>query len=260
MLRIANAIVRPPSATFADGLTTADLGRPDLGLARDQHAAYCAALEDLGVALTHLPPDDAFPDSTFVEDTAVVAPRGVVITRPGAPPPGGATAAVAQALRRPAAPTRALPGNGTVDGGDVCLVGGRYLIGRSGRADDVGARALVDALGGRGSDAAVVDVPAGRLLHLKSGLSGLGGDRVLVDASLVDRPVLAALERITVDPDEAYAANCIALNDAVVLPDGFPLTRRRLEAAGLDVRVVGVSEFRKMDGGVSCLSIRLPAG
>lgn len=261
MHRVDVAIVRPPAASFAEGLTTAGLGAPDLDLAREQHESYCATLEELGVELVVLEPDDAFPDSTFVEDTAVVTDAGVVITRPGAPSRRGETAAVADALRRLGAPLRTLSGPGTVDGGDVCDVGDRFLIGRSDRTDADGAQQLAEALRALGATSEEVAVPAsGGLLHLKSGLSWLGADVVAVVAELADQPALAPCRRIVVADDEAYAANCIALNGAVVVPEGFPRFAGDLRAAGFDVRTVAVSEFRRMDGGVSCLSIRLPAG
>lgn len=258
MLRIDVAIVCPPSTTFADGLTTAGLGRPDLVLAREQHDAYCATLEDLGVELVRLAPDDAFPDSTFVEDTSVVTERGVIVTRPGAPSRRGETAAVREALTRLGVAVTALGGPGTVDGGDICQVGARFLIGRSDRTDAAGARELATALAAAGHDALDVEVPSGELLHLKSGLSWLGGDAVVAVGALAGHPALRGLRVVPVDAAEAYAANCIALNGGVVLPAGFPVLAGRIRDLGIDVREVAVSEFHRMDGGVSCLSVRLP--
>jgi dimethylargininase len=259
MTNIARAIVRPPSATFPSGLTTAGLGAPDLDLARRQHGAYCRALEDAGVELVVLPPDDRYPDSTFVEDTAVVTSRGVVITRPGAPSRAGETATITEAFARLGAPVATIEPPGTVDGGDICQVGDRFLLGRSARTDADGAAQLAGHLAAWGFGSEAVTVPPGSLLHLKSGLSWLGDRRVAVVASISDHPALAGLERIPVPDDEAYAANCIRVNDVVIVPAGFPRTVAALAGAGLRPVTVDVSEFRKMDGGVSCLSLRLPS-
>lgn len=258
-MRIVRAIVRPPSATFASGLTTAGLGAPDLDLARRQHDAYRAALEAAGVDLVVLEPDDRYPDSTFVEDTAVVTARGVVVTRPGAPSRAGEVDEIAAVLARLGAPIVRLAPPGSVDGGDICEVDGRFLLGRSDRTDADGAAQLSTHLAAWGFGAEEVSVPPESLLHLKSGLSWLGDARIAVVAALAAHPALAGLERIVVPDDEAYAANCIRVNDVVIVPAGFPRTSGALRSAGLTAVEVDVSEFRKMDGGVSCLSIRLPA-
>ena len=260
MSAIARAIVRPPSATFASGLTTAGLGAPDLDLARRQHEAYCAALADAGVDLIVLSPDDRYPDSTFVEDTAVVTSRGVVITRPGAPSRAGETEAITEAFARLGASFATIEPPGTVDGGDICQVGERFLLGRSARTDADGAAQLAAHLATWGFRAEELEVPPGPLLHLKSGLSWLGDRRVAAVASIVAHPALLDLEPVLVPDEEAYAANCIRVNDVVIVPSGFPRTDAALRAAGLRPVAVDVSEFRKMDGGVSCLSLRLPSG
>jgi dimethylargininase len=259
MTSIDRAIVRPPSATFASGLTTAGLGAPDLDLARRQHDAYCVALADAGVDLIVLPPDDRYPDSTFVEDTAVVTSRGVVITRPGAPSRAGETAEMAEAFARLGAPAVEIVPPGTLDGGDICQVGDRFLLGRSARTDDDGAAQLASLLAAWGFGSEVVTVPPGPLLHLKSGLSWLGDRHVAVVAPIADHPSLVGLEPVLVPEAEGYAANCIRVNDVVIVPAGFPRTAEAIRAAGLRPVAVDVSEFRKMDGGVSCLSLRLPS-
>ncbi|MFM7718804.1 MAG: dimethylarginine dimethylaminohydrolase family protein [Actinomycetota bacterium] len=260
MTVFTHAIVRPPGASFAEGLTTQALGAPDLDLALAQHDAYCRALEAAGVELVRLPADERFPDSTFVEDTAVVTARGVVITRPGAPSRAGETEAIAEVFARLGAPTATLEPPGTVDGGDVCQLGERFLIGRSDRTDDAGAAALAERLAAYGHPASTATVPADAFLHLKSGMSWLGEGRVAVVDELAALPELAAFERIRVAPEEAYAANCIRVNDVVIVPAGFPRFVADLRAASLEPLEVEVSEFRKQDGGVSCLSLRLPPG
>ncbi|HKC24958.1 MAG TPA: N(G),N(G)-dimethylarginine dimethylaminohydrolase, partial [Thermoanaerobaculia bacterium] len=138
------AIVRPPAETFADGLTTAGLGAPDFDTALVQHAGYCEAIEVCGLALTRLPPDARHPDSTFVEDTAVITDRCVVLTRPGAPSRAGETAAMRPVLAALGLPVEEFGAPGNLDGGDVCETDGHFLIGVSERTNDEGARRLAE--------------------------------------------------------------------------------------------------------------------
>ena len=175
-MTFTRAIVRPPAATFADGLTTAGLGPPDLPAALAQHAAYVAALEACGLAVTRLPPDDRFPDSTFVEDTAVLARGLAVLCRPGAPSRAGEVEAIRPALDAFFPSSAAIEAPGTVDGGDVCEAGDHVFIGVSERTNEEGARQLASLLATRGLGSTLVDVRGiPGLLHLKSGIAWLGG-------------------------------------------------------------------------------------
>jgi len=148
--RFTAAIVRPPAASYAAGLTTATLGTPDLSLALAQHAAYCAALEQLGVRVTALPPDEAFPDSTFVADTAVVTAHGAIVARPGAPSRAGEVATIRQALEARLGTVAAIAAPGTVDG-DICQADRSFFIGVSHRTNEEGARQLADWLARAGT-------------------------------------------------------------------------------------------------------------
>ena len=257
--RFSAAIVRPPAASFVDGLTTSGLGAPDLPLACAQHAAYCAALEQLGVQVTALPPDPAFPDSTFVEDTAIVTARGAVLARPGAPSRAGEVVAMRPVLEACVGPLAAIAEPGTLDGGDVCQVGTTFLIGLSHRTNDEGARQLAALLRRVGYAAHTIDIRGeDSLLHLKSGIAWLGGRDVVTVEALQDHPALQDFQLVVVKPQEAYAANCVRINDTVLMAAGFPGLAARVAALGHRVVTVDVSEFRKMDGGLSCLSLRLP--
>lgn len=254
------ALVRPPSHTFASGITASGLGAPAIPRALVQHADYCAALEAAGLELVRLDPDANHPDSTFVEDTAIATEAGVVVTRPGAPSRAGEVASMALAFRRMGIEFESIEAPGTLDGGDVCESDGDFLIGISERTNEEGAGQLARILERWGYSAIAIDIRAiPGLLHLKTGLSELGDGRLTAIAPLLRHPALANFELVPVDDDESYAANCIRVNDRVLLPAGFPKIAARIAALGLPVVPLEMSEFRKMDGGLSCLSIRLPA-
>lgn len=257
--RFTAAIVRPPAASFAEGLTTAGLGAPDLSLALSQHAAYVATLEQLGVHVTVLPPDAAFPDSTFVEDTAVVTAQGGIVARPGAPSRAGEVAAIRQVLAARFGSVAAIAAPGTLDGGDICQADRSFFIGLSHRTNEEGARQLADWLGRAGYTSSVIDIRRnGALLHLKSGIAWLGGRNLVVAEALADHRALADYRRIMVPAEETYAANCVRVNDAVLIAAGHPAVAAGVAALGHRVVTLDMSEFRKMDGGLSCLSLRLP--
>jgi len=251
------AIVRPPASTFAAGLTTAELGAPDLDLALEQHEGYCAALVEVGLELVRLEPDPAFPDSTFVEDTAVLTSRFAVLTRPGAESRAGEVASMAECVARFYERIERIEAPGTLDGGDVCEAGDHFFIGVSHRTNEAGARQLARWLADEGCTSALVDIRAtGGILHLKSGLAHAGGrDLVVIDA-LAEHPAFRDWRRLPVARAEEYAANCVHLNGRVVLPAGFPRLAKTLEAAGHRTLPVAMSEFQKQDGGPSCLSLR----
>ncbi len=257
--KFTRALVRPPGDTFAAGMTTAGLGAPDVGRARVQHQAYVRALEACGLVVMSLLADEAYPDSTFVEDTALLTTRGALLTRPGAESRRGEVAAVARALAEffPTAETETIRAPGTLDAGDVCEADGHFFIGVSERTNEEGARQLATWLARRGFTSATVDIGAlPGLLHLKSGLAHLGGRRLLVVETLVGHPAVAGWDVLRAPSGEDYAANCVLVNDAVLAPAGFPKITALLRATGLRVVELDVSEFRKMDGGLSCLSLR----
>jgi dimethylargininase len=204
-----------------------------------------------------LEPDERHPDGTFVEDTAVVAARVAVTTRPGAPTRAGEVGAVGAVLRQFRPDLESIAAPGTLDGGDVCQVDDHFLIGLSERTNEAGARQLAAILGRHGYSSLLVDIRGVRtLLHLKSGIAYLGGRRFTVTADAPHLGILPRYERITVDAAESYAANCVLVNDIVLLAAGFPKVAARLEELGYTLRYLDVSEFQKMDGGLSCLSVR----
>lgn len=251
------AIVRPPAGNFAEGLTTVDLGVPDVARALGQHARYCDALERCGLALTRLEPDPRFPDSTFVEDTAILTPRGAVLTRPGAPSRSGEVEAIETALRPFFPDLLRIAAPGTVDGGDICEAGDHFFLGISERTNPEGARQLARHLERLGHSSAEVDIRGiPGILHLKSGIAAIDARRLVVIDALAGHPAFRGYELVRVAPEEAYAANCVRVNDALFVAAGYPRFEAQARRLGLEVIALDMSEFAKMDGGLSCLSLR----
>lgn len=251
------AILRTPGANYADGLTRVDLGPPSFELTLAQHAAYCDALREAGLQLTVLPADPEHPDGTFVEDTAIVLAEGAILTRPGAPSRLGEVTAVAEALRAFHPALASIEAPGFVDGGDICEAGRHVFIGLSERTNEAGAAQLADWLAGQGYSASTVDVRGMQsILHLKSGIACLTGERLLLIRELADHPAFEGYDRVIVDDDEAYGANAVQVNDVVLLASGHPKLAAVLRGLGYRLHELDMSEFAKLDGGLSCLSLR----
>jgi dimethylargininase len=248
------AIVRLPAPNFAQGLTTVSLGEPDFALVLEQHARYCEALEECGLSLTVLDPDPDHPDSTFVEDTAIVTPHRAVITRPGASSREGEAAAMRTILRRFYPSLAEITAPATLDGGDICETGECFFLGVSHRTNHEGARQLAAVLD---APSAIIDIRAmTSILHLKSGISSIGDNTLVVIDELAGNELFHGYELIRVNARENYAANCVRVNDRVLIPAGYPLLTAELEARGFHPLPLDMSEFQKMDGGLSCLSLR----
>ena len=257
-MTFTSALVRTPAPNFAKGLTSSDEGPPDFAMALEQHRGYCRALEECGLEITELPADPAFPDSTFVEDTAIVTAQGAIATRPGAPSRAGEVDSVVAALRRQFREVAQIFAPGTLDGGDVCDADGHFLIGLSSRTNEQGARQLARLLGDWQYTSSIVDIRGVKtLLHLKTGLAYLGNGRMVVTQDIPRVPAFSRYEQIPVWADERYAANCIRVNDHVLVAAGYPRIADMLAARRYNIVPVEMSEFRKMDGGLSCLSLRL---
>jgi dimethylargininase len=249
------AIVRAVPETLADGISSASLGQPDVQKAREQHARYVTALEGCGLDVVTLETDSRFPDSVFVEDTAVVTDRCAIISRPGAEERRGEVLAVEKALSGLCETVEHVRAPGTLDGGDVLQVGDRFYIGLTERTNRDGAEQLAGILRSHGFDVSLLDVRC--FLHLKTGVSYLGGGDLVVAGELVSHDAFEDFDRITVSPEEEYCANCIRVNDRVIMPSGFEETRRKIVERGYEMVELEMSEFRKLDGGLSCLSLRL---
>jgi dimethylargininase len=306
-LMFTRAIVRPPAPNFAEGLTTADLGAPNYRRALKQHEAYCAALEQCGLTLIRLEADPRYPDSTFVEDTAVLvealphrphpsraarlgtpgrasAPASAkthpltqvvltrpqaVLTRPGAPSRTGEVESMRRVLADFFPSIGEIQSPGTLDGGDVCEAGNHFFIGISERTNEAGAQQLaelfapfgytsnlVDIQGLNGMESVPGAIATGSVLHMKSGLAWLGDNRLVVIDALADRAEFSRYDLVRVSDEEMYAANCIRVNDHVLVAAGYPAFAGTLRELGYQTIELEMSEFQKMDGGLSCLSLR----
>lgn len=250
------AIVKSVPKTIARGITSATLGEPDHDRAREQHAGYVGALEACGLEVVVLDADDEFPDSVFVEDTAVVTDRCAILARPGAESRRGEVRAVESVLSGLYGDVECVEAPGTLDGGDVLQVGDRFYVGLTRRTNQEGARQFSEIVQRHGFDASLVSLR--RFLHLKTGVSYLGNDDLLVAGELAENDAFASFDRLRVPPREEYCANCIRVNDRVIFPAGYEETKASISARGYEVIELEVSEFRKVDGGLSCLSLRLP--
>jgi dimethylargininase len=224
----------------------------DLARAAAQHASYERALERLGYTVLRLDADDDLPDAVFVEDAAVVLDELAVVARPGAASRRAETLAVCEALASLRRISRIVP-PGTLDGGDVLRVGRRLFVGRSGRTNEEGCRQLRALAGPLGY--AVEPVPVDGCLHLKSAVTAVAPGTLLINPAWVAPRAFADFELIEVDAREPHAANALLAGTSVLYADGFPHTTERLLAAGIDVRLLDLSEIAKAEGAVTCCSL-----
>ena len=224
----------------------------DVDLARRQHAAYEQCLKDAGYLVTRLAADGEIPDSVFVEDIAVVFEELAFITRPGAMSRRAETAAVADVLR-PIRLLHSIDPPGTIDGGDVLTVRRHVFIGESGRTNAEAIAQMRKTLTPLGYT--VIPVAVRECLHLKSAVTALDGDTLLINREWAPFDPFRSFRLIDVDPAEPPAANALRLADRVVYPVAFPRTRARLEGHGIRVIDVDVSEIAKAEGAVTCCSL-----
>jgi dimethylargininase len=250
----SRAIVRRPCPAMVHGITSAGLGKPVFELAVDQHHQYIQALEQCGLTVKILESDDRFPDSVFIEDVALCTPNCAVITNPGAPSRNGETDGMMEVLADFFQRIEEIASPGTLEGGDVMMVGSHYFIGLSERTNREGAEQLIEILIRHGMDGSWV--PLNEVLHLKTGVSYLENNNLLVCGEFIEFSGFQQFNRIIVPSAESYAVNSLWINGTVLVPEGFPETRDKIEHAGYPVITLDVSEFRKLDGGLSCLSLR----
>ena len=252
--RFKHAIVRKPGKSMVNGLTDANLGVPDYELASTQHAKYVEALLSCGVDVKILDADEKYPDSCFVEDVALCTPHCAIITRPGAVSRRGETIAMKKVLENFYQNIEVISVPGTLDAGDVMMVKEHYYIGLSDRTNKKGASQLISFLKKYGMSGSTLKLE--KVLHLKTGVAYLENENMLVGGEFVSAPRFQQYNLLEISPHEAYSANSIWVNGKVVIPSGYPVTKLMISKLGYPVIEVDMSEFQKLDGGVSCLSLR----
>jgi dimethylargininase len=249
-----NAIVCTPCPAVIDGITSSGLGKPVYALALEQHAKYVDTLRLLGLNVRVLPKKELCPDSTFIEDTAICTSSCAIITSPALPSRQGEITGMREVLGEFYNSIEEILFPATLEAGDVLMAGNHFYIGISSRTNSGGVNQLIKILNKYNLTGSKVSLD--KMLHLKSGVSYLENNNMLVSGEFVKNKVFENYNRITVDEDESYAANSLWINGIVLVPDGFPKTRIKIENAGYETISLNVSEFRKIDGGLSCLSLR----
>lgn len=251
-----HAITRLPARSITDGLRAVDTGAPDLTLMLRHYADYIAALRETGAQVIELPALPAYPDSVFVEDTALCLPEGAVIMRPGAPSRLGEAGEMAPQLAHLYREVRAISNAASfIEAGDILMCEGEVLVGRSARTNAAGIAELSAILFNWGIKTREVFTPAG-VLHFKTDCSLMDAHTILATPRLAATGCFDGYRVIHTSDGEDAAANAIRFNDLVLMAAGFPRTRDALLSAGFNVREIGNSECAKLDGGMSCLSLR----
>lgn len=248
------AIVRKPSKSMVDGLTSANLGVPVYENALKQHRNYIEALKSCGLEVIVLEADEKYPDSTFVEDVALLTPQCAIITNPGAESRRGEVEEMRELLKKYYSNIVEINSPGFVEAGDIMMVGSHFYIGLSERTNLAGAKQMIAALEKYGLTGSVVSLE--KVLHLKTGLAYLEKNNLVVCGEFINHSEFDKFNKIIIPEEESYAANCIWVNDTVIIPAGFPKSKQSIQNAGYLILEVDVSEFQKLDGGLSCLSLR----
>lgn len=249
------AITRKPSAAISRcALTYLERQLIDYPKAVAQHAAYVAALEGCGVRVRVLPADERLPDSVFVEDTAVVVDECAVLTRPGIESRRGEVEAIAGVLEE-LRPTVRITEPGTLEGGDVLRVGRSFFVGQTPRTNAEGTRQLAGALEPHGYE--VIPATPQGCLHLKSAVTFIGGETVLVNPEWIDVALFDRWQCVPIAAGEPFAANALLVGDIVHVAASAPATRRKLDALGFQTRTLDTSEFEKAEAALTCLSLLL---
>jgi len=250
-----HAIVRIPGKNFQDGITTSNLGKPDYNKAVFQHSIYIKALKKSGLKIIKLDADDRFPDSTFVEDTAVVNKYLAIITNLAISSRKGEELEIKKVLGNFYDTIESIKNPGTLEGGDVLKVENQYYIGVSKRTNKEGAKQLAEILEKYGYSCSIIQLK--NLIHLKTGIAYLGDNNLILSREFIDNPIFKEYNIIKVDENESYAANCLGIKNNVLIAKGFENLKNSISSLGYNILEIDMSEFQKMDGGLSCLSIRL---
>lgn len=252
------AITRRPCKALIDGISTGQFcqGTPDYDNAVKQHDKYIAALRELGLQVTELEADERYPDSCFVEDPAVVMENCAVITNPARESRNGEKIEIEHVIKKFYDQSQIfyIKAPGTMEGGDIMQVGKHFYVGLSDRTNEEGAKQFNDIVTKFGYTSSTVPVTEG--LHLKDFAIYLENNNMLVTAVMNEEPAFKDFNRFVVAPDELYAINSLNINGTVLVPEGYPKTQKLIEDLGYPVKLVDTGEFKKIDGSLTCLSLR----
>ena len=254
MFEFTHALLRSPGKSVTGGLREGDHAGPAYEEVAREHAAYEAALRELGLDVEVLSPLEAYPDSIFVEDPALVFSEGAILLSPGAPTRAGEVNVIAPELETRFERVLRIS-TGHVDGGDVLTTPYEVLIGLSARTNEEGARELIAALAELGRKGRVVRTPP-EVLHFKTGCGMIDEETVVITPELDDEELFGSLRRLVVPREESAVANILRVRDTVLMGEGFPKTREMIEARGIKTRAMPISEIAKIDAGLSCMSLR----
>ncbi len=247
------AITRTPGNNFSEGITTAELGKPNFELAAQQHAAYIKCLSDIGVDVQNLNADLQFPDGCFVEDTAVIFPDAAIITNPGAKSRTEEIVSMREILEQ-YRPLFSIELPGTLEGGDVLRIDKQFYIGVSERTNSAGIQQFSKIVSAFGYTTTAIQLTS--ILHLKTGLSYIGNNTILGIKEMLEHKAFLQYQKIEITAGEEYACNCILIADnTLIIPSGFPKIGATLEDLNYKLIPLNMSEFEKMDGGLTCLSL-----
>lgn len=251
----SRAITRRPAASIVNGLRDTDTGTPDLDQMLKDHAHYVANLKRTGAEVIELPPLEAYPDGVFVEDTALCLPQGAILLRPGAVSRVGEVDEMLRPLRQVYDDVRRIAGPGHIEGGDILVTPREILVGHSARTDAQGIMELRDIVADWGYSLREVFTPLG-VLHFKTDCSLLDGETILSTKRLEASGCFEGYRVLSTPSGEEAAANAVRFNQLVLMPAGFPRTAEMLDKSGFEVVEINNSECAKLDGGMSCLSLR----
>ena len=254
--QFTHAIVRQPAKSIVKGLRAVDIGSPDYDQMICDHNDYVEALVSAGLKVISLTALDKFPDGQFVEDTALCLPEAVILMRPGAPSRLGEVCEIEPQLRDLFKAVYEIEKPGHIEGGDILVTGKEILVGRSARTNENGVSQLSEIVTPLGYVMREVFTPP-EILHFKTDCSLLGPDEILSTKRLQSSGCFDGYSVINVADGEEASANAIRVNDYVIMPAGFPMTKAILEGHDYKVKVINNTECAKLDGGMSCLSLRL---
>lgn len=253
-MKFKRAIVRIPSPNMVKGHTTVNMGVPHYQLALQQHAEYISTLQKCGLDVIVLPAKNEFPDSTFVEDIALLTQYCAIIANPGALSRKGENKNITEVLSQFFNKIEYIKEPGTLDAGDVLQAGQHFYIGLSKRTNIPGARQMQIILENYGFSSSIIKVSG--ILHLKSGIAYVENGNMVISEMMANIPEFQKYNLIKISRQESYAANCVWINGKVIIPQKYPNAKQLIEDANYQILEVDLSEFRKIDGGVSCLSLR----